>query len=159
MATTNPNHVQTGLSTNCIECHRVDAFEWTAKGINHDFFPLTKGHDIDNCAACHKTGVTDPISPECYSCHQANYLATTNPSHQSWDLAPIALNVIQRVPVGNPQNLNCTMICISRFLPEATGENGTHVPIVTHRPEISTHLLVPIVMNIINQKPTNITGK
>ncbi len=82
MATTNPNHIQTGLSTNCIECHRVDAFEWTAKGINHDFFPLTKGHDIDNCAACHKTGVTDPISPECYSCHQANYLATTNPSHQ-----------------------------------------------------------------------------
>ncbi len=83
MATTNPNHIQTGFSTNCIECHRIDAFEWSAKGINHDFFPLTKGHDIDNCAACHKTGVTDPISPECYSCHQANYLATTNPAHQS----------------------------------------------------------------------------
>lgn len=56
MATTKPNHTQVGFSTNCIECHRLDAYEWSSSGINHDFFPLTKGHQINNCAACHTPG-------------------------------------------------------------------------------------------------------
>jgi len=46
-ATKNPNHTQTGLSTNCIECHKIEAFEWTSYGYNHDFCPLTKGHQIN----------------------------------------------------------------------------------------------------------------
>jgi len=82
-ATTKPNHVQSGFSTNCIECHRIDAFEWSATGINHDFFPLTKGHEVENCAACHTSGVTVPISADCSSCHQNDYNNAKNPSHQN----------------------------------------------------------------------------
>ncbi|MEZ5103291.1 MAG: cytochrome c3 family protein [Draconibacterium sp.] len=82
-ATTNPSHIQTGLSTNCVECHRIDAFAWSGTGINHDFFPLTKGHEINDCAACHKGDLTQPIASDCFSCHEANYNSTANPSHTS----------------------------------------------------------------------------
>ncbi|WP_430932232.1 hypothetical protein [Saccharicrinis sp. 156] len=84
-ATTNPNHVQTGFSTNCIDCHRIDAFEWSASGINHAFFPLTKGHALNDCAACHTNNLTEPLSTDCFSCHLSDYTLTTNPSHQSLD--------------------------------------------------------------------------
>ncbi|MBT7393718.1 MAG: hypothetical protein HN778_02690, partial [Prolixibacteraceae bacterium] len=83
LTTTDPNHVQTGLSTNCVECHRIDAHEWSATGINHDFFPLTKGHEINDCAACHTTGLFEPLSTDCYSCHQNDYNSAVNPSHQN----------------------------------------------------------------------------
>ncbi|MCF6356347.1 MAG: hypothetical protein L3J54_00950 [Draconibacterium sp.] len=83
LATSTPNHVQSDYSTNCIECHKMDAHEWSASGINHDFFPLTKGHEIDNCATCHTNGSTEPLSPDCYSCHQSDYVSATNPSHQN----------------------------------------------------------------------------
>ncbi|MBK9104521.1 MAG: hypothetical protein IPL92_08110 [Saprospiraceae bacterium] len=84
VATTEPNHEAAGFSINCIECHKVDAFEWTGTGINHDFFPLTQGHDIDECSRCHTTG-TDytQLSPECITCHEGDYMATNNPNHQS----------------------------------------------------------------------------
>ena len=49
-ATTNPNHVQGGFSTNCTECHNMTAFSWTGAGINHNFFPLTAGHEINDCS-------------------------------------------------------------------------------------------------------------
>ncbi len=83
LATTDPNHVQTRFSTNCIDCHKMDAFEWAAGGINHDFFPLIKGHALNDCASCHTNNLTEPLSTDCYSCHQNDYMSTANPSHQS----------------------------------------------------------------------------
>ena len=81
-ATTNPNHVEAGLSENCIECHKMEAPEWTSSGFNHDFFPLSKGHEISDCATCHTSGVFEPISNECVSCHQQDYNSALNPSHR-----------------------------------------------------------------------------
>lgn len=81
-STTSPNHQAAGYSTDCIDCHRVDAFEWTGAGINHDFFPLTKGHDITDCNRCHTTADYSNTSPECVSCHEADFLATNTPNHQ-----------------------------------------------------------------------------
>jgi mRNA-degrading endonuclease YafQ of YafQ-DinJ toxin-antitoxin module len=83
LATTNPSHVQTGFSTKCIECHKMDAHEWSASGINHDFFPLTLGHAINQCSACHTNNLTEPLSTDCYSCHQNDFLTASNPSHQN----------------------------------------------------------------------------
>ncbi len=86
-ATTNPDHKKAGYSTECIECHKIDAFEWTASGINHDFFPLTQGHAINECATCHTGPDYSKTSPECITCHEANYLATTSPNHQAINIS------------------------------------------------------------------------
>ncbi|RIJ47384.1 hypothetical protein D1614_14815 [Maribellus luteus] len=83
LATTNPNHQQSGISVNCFECHRIDAFSWTSKGFNHDFFPLTKGHELNSCTACHTSGVFEPVSTDCYSCHQNDFASATNPAHNN----------------------------------------------------------------------------
>jgi len=80
-ATTNPNHTASGYSTNCTECHNMNSFSWTGAGINHNFFPLTAGHDINDCNQCHPGGNYSSTSPDCVSCHQANYNATSNPNH------------------------------------------------------------------------------
>lgn len=81
MATTDPNHQQAGYSTNCIECHDPLSLGWTAELVNHDFFPLEQGHDINDCKRCHLTTNYSDASPECVSCHQSDYAATTNPNH------------------------------------------------------------------------------
>jgi hypothetical protein len=82
-ATTNPNHASAGFSTNCIECHSVNGFDWTTESINHSFFPLTGGHDIVNCAECHTSGDYGNTPTDCYACHQEDYMAAINPNHQS----------------------------------------------------------------------------
>ena len=56
MATTNPNHSESGFSEDCSPCHPVNSFEWTGAGFNHAFFPLTQGHSGLNCSECHTTG-------------------------------------------------------------------------------------------------------
>jgi predicted CXXCH cytochrome family protein len=82
-ATTQPNHVTAGYSTQCDECHTLFAKEWTGTGFNHNFFPLTQGHDVDECLKCHVNGNYAITSSECISCHQADYNAATNPNHLS----------------------------------------------------------------------------
>ena len=80
-STTNPNHINSDFSTNCIECHNMTAFSWTGADINHNFFPLTAGHDIKECQKCHKSGSYANTSPACISCHQPDYSSTNNPGH------------------------------------------------------------------------------
>ncbi|MBV6441825.1 MAG: hypothetical protein DYG98_23560 [Haliscomenobacteraceae bacterium CHB4] len=80
-ATTTPNHASAGFSTNCADCHDLSKFDWTTSFIKHDFFPLTKGHDIANCAKCHTSGTYAGLSPECISCHKTDYETAVNPSH------------------------------------------------------------------------------
>lgn len=77
-----PNHIEANYSTDCTQCHQMNAFGWTGSDINHSFFPLNLGHDIDDCAACHK----DPndygnISSDCISCHENDYNSATTPDH------------------------------------------------------------------------------
>lgn len=82
-STTNPNHVTGNFSTDCAGCHPMTAFSWTGASINHDMFPLTGGHAISICNECHKTPDYSSTSPECASCHQADYDATVNPNHNT----------------------------------------------------------------------------
>jgi len=81
-ATTNPNHPEAGFSTDCSECHRIDALDWFTDEIVHDFFPLTKGHDIADCARCHTSGNYTNTPTECVACHQTDYNNSQNPNHQ-----------------------------------------------------------------------------
>jgi len=79
----NPNHMASGFSTDCIECHDPLGFGWGATLSNHDFFPLEQGHDIADCAQCHTDNTFSSASPECVSCHLADYTITSDPNHQA----------------------------------------------------------------------------
>ncbi len=82
-ATTSPNHVQAGFSTQCQDCHNVVDVSWGPTNFNHDFFPLVAGHAISNCFACHRQGTTNfgGLSTSCYSCHKADYMNVSFPNH------------------------------------------------------------------------------
>lgn len=82
-ATTSPNHMDAGFSKNCEECHSVSDLQWRAGSVNHDFFPLTGGHNIGNCFDCHSQTTFEGLNPECITCHQSDFNATTDPNHVS----------------------------------------------------------------------------
>lgn len=79
----NPNHIEKGYSTDCLECHDILAFEWDQQLINHNFFPLVGGHDAVSCNDCHVGGGFDDdnVPNECVGCHLDDYNATTQPNH------------------------------------------------------------------------------
>lgn len=59
----------------------MNAFTWSGAGINHNFFPLTQGHAINDCKVCHTSPDYSQISSDCFDCHQDDYLSTANPNH------------------------------------------------------------------------------
>lgn len=85
--TTAPNHMEAGYGTDCEACHSVAAFDWSSDGIDHSFFPLTKGHDGISCINCHGGGVFTAIDKSCVSCHAEDYTSALNPNHQSLGFA------------------------------------------------------------------------
>lgn len=82
-ATQSPNHAMAGFSTDCFECHDPLGFGWDGANVLHDFFPLTKGHDIQDCSACHNVNNFSDISADCFACHMDDYAMAQNPNHQS----------------------------------------------------------------------------
>ena len=82
-ATTDPNHLTSGFSLECTDCHKIEGFDWSSEFINHSFFPLTKGHDIADCAACHVNGQFKNTPTDCVACHQTDYDNAQNPNHQT----------------------------------------------------------------------------
>ncbi|MEY3368898.1 MAG: hypothetical protein RI973_2053, partial [Bacteroidota bacterium] len=68
--TKNPNHKDAGFSTNCLDCHDANTPGWQTDQVNHDFFPLTKGHEIADCAQCHTGGSFTATPNTCFACHQ-----------------------------------------------------------------------------------------
>lgn len=88
MATSQPNHTLSGFSTDCSDCHSMNSFAWVSSGFNHDFFPLSEGHAVNDCSQCHKNGDDySSASPECYTCHLSDYSATTNPNHYTANIS------------------------------------------------------------------------
>lgn len=81
LATRQPDHQKANYSTSCAECHDPFSTGWNSNLANHDFFPLTLGHDIQDCKRCHLTENYSDASPECVSCHLKDYSATTDPNH------------------------------------------------------------------------------
>ncbi len=81
--TTDPNHRTSQFSTDCGTCHSTTG--WDGANFNHSAtaFPLTGAHTTVNCQQCHGDGVFAGKSTACVSCHQADYDATTDPSHQA----------------------------------------------------------------------------
>ena len=60
MATTNPNHIQSGISEDCSSCHPVNAFQWSGAGFNHTIFPWCR--DIRHSNA--RIAIKPPVIPQ-----------------------------------------------------------------------------------------------
>ena len=82
-ATTNPNHADAGFSMECVDCHSIESIGWFSETMNHDFFPLTKGHEIEDCAACHIDRNFTNTPTDCFACHQTDFTAALEPNHEA----------------------------------------------------------------------------
>jgi len=82
--TTDPNHRASGFPLDCAECHGTSYTGWGGADFAHTSgFALQGRHATAACADCHANGVYQGTSPECASCHLANYNATTDPNHRT----------------------------------------------------------------------------
>jgi hypothetical protein len=81
VGTTNPNHAQAGYSTDCTLCHGTSMWSGAVFDHNQTQFPLTGAHQALLCDDCHGDGVYAGKDTACYSCHQSDYVGTTNPNH------------------------------------------------------------------------------
>ncbi|MFZ1703231.1 MAG: hypothetical protein WAT79_02730 [Saprospiraceae bacterium] len=79
--TLNPNHVKNNFDTDCAACHSLNEKDWTTNQIDHSFFPLELGHQIMDCAACHKSDLFSDISKNCFACHQQDFENASTPNH------------------------------------------------------------------------------
>ena len=79
--TSKPNHIVANFSKDCANCHNLIANSWSTSSIVHDFFPLSGGHNISNCYACHNQNTFAGLSRECKNCHLNTFNNTTNPNH------------------------------------------------------------------------------
>jgi hypothetical protein len=104
--TESPNHQSTGYSMNCIECHDPNGFSWNTVNIDHNFFPLTLSHDIENCNECHLSNNYSDASPECISCHQGDYNLSSNPDHQNLNIPTDCINCHTTEPDWMPASFD-----------------------------------------------------
>ncbi|RJP71949.1 MAG: hypothetical protein C4539_04265, partial [Ignavibacteriales bacterium] len=81
LSTQNPNHIQSGFSMDCQECHSINSNEWSSAEFSHNFFPLSGGHKISNCFSCHRQGSFTGLSKECYTCHKTDYESSVGINH------------------------------------------------------------------------------
>jgi len=78
-STTEPPHAAAGFSNDCASCHGVTA--WQGASFDHSAFALVGAHGAADCSSCHTGGVYSGLPSDCASCHQADFLATTDPNH------------------------------------------------------------------------------
>jgi len=81
-----PNHVQSGFSQTCQQCHNTTS--WTGASFDHSTtgFTLTGAHTSLQCAQCHNTtfspsGAYSFTDGACVQCHLNDFKGTTNPNH------------------------------------------------------------------------------
>ncbi len=80
-ATTDPNHRTAAFPVECQVCHQTSG--WRPASFNHSLttFPLTGAHVTVACTSCHVGGLYKGTPQDCYSCHQTEYRAVTDPNH------------------------------------------------------------------------------
>ncbi len=103
-ASKNPNHVQVGISTDCVKCHNSTA--WVPSTFSHSAttFILTGKHSTATCESCHK-GKTSGTSSICYNCHKPDYDASKNPNHSTGGF-PTACEQCHKTSGWSPATFN-----------------------------------------------------
>ncbi|MBK9391095.1 MAG: hypothetical protein IPN68_13230 [Bacteroidetes bacterium] len=80
--TANPDHTAAAFSQECQNCHSLNP-GWKPTTFSHGYFPLTLGHSLPSCIECHKGENYTGISADCLTCHEPDYISTTNPRHSA----------------------------------------------------------------------------
>jgi hypothetical protein len=126
--TADPNHQAAGFSHNCLQCHNMNGWEGGSFDHNGTGFPLTGAHVNVNCASCHVNNQYQNLATDCWSCHQSNYNAATNPNHvagnynhdcaqchttQAWSPAQYDHNLSSFPLTGAHVNVSCAQCHIN----------------------------------------------
>jgi len=79
--TSNPNHSNIGIATDCQSCHTTNP-GWTPAAFptHNNYYILAGAHVSATCDACHK-GNYKSTPNTCAGCHTSDYNKTTNPNH------------------------------------------------------------------------------
>lgn len=81
LVTDNPNHQAAVFTTQCEECHLVQASSWQKTRYLHTTsFKLDGTHKITECNECHAK-IYAGTPTDCYACHSGDYQMTSNPDH------------------------------------------------------------------------------
>ncbi len=107
-ATTQPNHKISGFSIQCNECHSIYSKSWSGTNFNHNFFPLKQGHEGVACLKCHTNGQFTKIPTDCFTCHQSDYNATSNPNHLAANFPTTCNSCHTTQPGWKPASFNHT---------------------------------------------------
>lgn len=83
----NPNHVRLGFPQQCESCHSPAARAWSGGTFGASFphpatFPLTGAHARVSCAECHANGRFAGTPTQCVSCHRDDY-DRAQPNHRA----------------------------------------------------------------------------
>jgi hypothetical protein len=82
--TTNPNHMELDLSTDCAMCHTTTP-DWMPASfdVHDDYYPLNGAHAMISmdCATCHNGDYTNTPNT-CFGCHSEEYNNTVDPDHE-----------------------------------------------------------------------------
>ncbi len=117
---TDPNHAIGGFDHNCATCHSTSAWKPATFDHNKTNFRLTGAHIQTDCARCHVNNRFAGTPTDCYSCHQLDYSATTNPNHSTAKF-PVTCASCHTTSVWQPATFDHTP-----FFPISAG--STHSP-------------------------------
>jgi hypothetical protein len=106
-AAKSPDHTASQFSTVCSNCHTLNP-GWKPAAFDHSAFPLTLGHSLPACIDCHVGGNYTALSTDCYTCHQKDFVGTTNPNHSAAGMSTVCLTCHTINPGWKPATFNHT---------------------------------------------------
>jgi hypothetical protein len=77
----NPNHITSGFSQNCSQCHNSTSWLGAVFGHTTSSFKLTGAHVGLQCQACHVNNQYKGLPSTCFACHSRQYSSVTDPNH------------------------------------------------------------------------------
>lgn len=128
--TKSPDHVKAGFSTNCVDCHDPAKTDWGTTLVDHSFFPLEKGHQINDCTACHSGGTFSNTPPIATPATRPTTRRRQTPTTRPPILRSPAPTATPPMPAGCRPVLPDTMRTISPFTAANTRAHGWNVWIV-----------------------------
>ena len=106
MNTQFPNHLINNISLQCEECHSITSYSWDLSYNEHSIFPLIGGHNSLICMECHTDNNFKNINSDCYSCHQTDYTAISDPHHVNLNFSQDCQECHSTNPGWYPVNIN-----------------------------------------------------